>query len=484
MIQGTNCSSCGALNTWFTVNDAQYLSGYTIQAGDKLYWRQYQSNARGGTGIFFRDGSNNAWGGKDQNGYYTNDDPNQNTWDRRIVDLSSYAGKVISWIGLDNDSNSPAGAWSIVFGDITLVSADGTVHAIYNGAANFSVSLNWTTAGVTGVSVSNRHLSGLGPATVTEVSTQYYHEDHLGTSRVMTTASGWPVWQGTFAPFGQEVSPQITMNHYKFTGKERDNESALDMFGARYYGSSMGRFMTPDWAGKPTAVPYANFGNPQSLNLYSYVQNNPTTVGDPDGHETQDTLDPQAAQDAGQVIAGAGVALWNGVAGVWNIPSQLLNDQTGYGLPLLPTASYDNTTQVVAGAVVQLGTLVYAGAESATAAAGAEGATAAGETGISVPKEGIYEGADATAPGRTYVGQSGDIPSRLAQHEASGKFPAGTKVTATEVTGGKAAREVAEHNRIQQRGGVRSKSGSQTSNIRNPIGKKRWHLLKKPTDEE
>ena len=43
--------------------------------------------------------------------------------------------------------------------------------------------------------------------------------------------------------------------------------------------------MTPDWAAKPTNVPYANFGNPQSLNLYSYVQNNPITFGDPDGHD-------------------------------------------------------------------------------------------------------------------------------------------------------------------------------------------------------
>ena len=42
--------------------------------------------------------------------------------------------------------------------------------------------------------------------------------------------------------------------------------------------------MTPDWAVKPIAVPYAHYGNPQSLNLYSYVQNNPTTTGDPDGH--------------------------------------------------------------------------------------------------------------------------------------------------------------------------------------------------------
>jgi RHS repeat-associated protein len=71
---------------------------------------------------------------------------------------------------------------------------------------------------------------------------------------------------------------------HKFTGKERDSESGLDMFGARYYGSSLGRFMTPDWAAKPTAVPYAYFGDPQSLNLYSYVGNNPLKRADPDGH--------------------------------------------------------------------------------------------------------------------------------------------------------------------------------------------------------
>ena len=44
----------------------------------------------------------------------------------------------------------------------------------------------------------------------------------------------------------------------KFTGKERDTESNLDEFGARYYASTMGRFMTPDWAAKPISVPYAN----------------------------------------------------------------------------------------------------------------------------------------------------------------------------------------------------------------------------------
>ena len=42
--------------------------------------------------------------------------------------------------------------------------------------------------------------------------------------------------------------------------------------------------MSPDWADKPEAVPYSVLGNPQSLNLYVYVLNNPLSQADPDGH--------------------------------------------------------------------------------------------------------------------------------------------------------------------------------------------------------
>jgi RHS repeat-associated protein len=69
----------------------------------------------------------------------------------------------------------------------------------------------------------------------------------------------------------------------KFTGKERDTESGLDYSGARYYTSSMGRFMSPDWSANASPVPYANLENPQTLNLYSYMNNNPSSnidVGD------------------------------------------------------------------------------------------------------------------------------------------------------------------------------------------------------------
>ncbi len=73
-------------------------------------------------------------------------------------------------------------------------------------------------------------------------------------------------------------------NHYKFTGKERDTESGLDNFGARYDASSLGRFLTPDWAAKATTVPYATFGDPQTLNLYAYVENGPLNRVDADGY--------------------------------------------------------------------------------------------------------------------------------------------------------------------------------------------------------
>jgi len=113
----------------------------------------------------------------------------------------------------------------------------------------------------------------------------YYFSDHLGSASVLTDASGTVQEQYFYYPYGGlQSSIGSDSNHYKFTGKERDAESGLDNFGARYDSSNLGRFMTPDWAAKPTDVPYANFGNPQSLNLYSYVQNNPTTMGDPDGH--------------------------------------------------------------------------------------------------------------------------------------------------------------------------------------------------------
>jgi RHS repeat-associated protein len=74
------------------------------------------------------------------------------------------------------------------------------------------------------------------------------------------------------------------VNELKFTGKRRDTESQLDYFGARYYSNVFGRFTSGDWSAMPVPVPYANFSDPQSLDLYSYVRNNPLWRPDTDGH--------------------------------------------------------------------------------------------------------------------------------------------------------------------------------------------------------
>jgi len=113
----------------------------------------------------------------------------------------------------------------------------------------------------------------------------YYFADHLGSARVVTNSSGAIQDDSDFYPYGGErVISSSSGNTYKFTSKERDSESGLDNFGARYYSSQYGRFLTPDWAAKATALPYAVFGDPQSLNLYGYVRNDPVTMADADGH--------------------------------------------------------------------------------------------------------------------------------------------------------------------------------------------------------
>ncbi|MGA3024603.1 MAG: RHS repeat-associated core domain-containing protein [Bryobacteraceae bacterium] len=69
-----------------------------------------------------------------------------------------------------------------------------------------------------------------------------------------------------------------------YTGKLRDNETGLDFFGARYFSGAQGRFTTPDWSARPEGVPYAVLSDPQTLNQYAYVRNNPLSRPDPDGH--------------------------------------------------------------------------------------------------------------------------------------------------------------------------------------------------------
>lgn len=128
--------------------------------------------------------------------------------------------------------------------------------------------------------------------------TTYLTADHLGSTRLVTDGSGHPLHRFDYAPFGEDLSGlglgnRNLMTSYnvssgptiKFTGKERDAETGLDYFGARYFSSAQGRFTSPDWSAVPQAVPYADLKDPQTLNLYTYVRNNPLSRPDRDGHQ-------------------------------------------------------------------------------------------------------------------------------------------------------------------------------------------------------
>src|SRR5207249_8874003 len=101
-------------------------------------------------------------------------------------------------------------------------------------------------------------------------------------------------------PIGQGDQPK------RFTGKERDAETGLDYFGARYYGSKIGRFTTTD----PVYTWRENLVDPQRWNRYAYGRNNPLRFVDPDGRELRTTELARMQEIAGQ--AGARLQIANG----------------------------------------------------------------------------------------------------------------------------------------------------------------------------
>jgi RHS repeat-associated protein len=108
----------------------------------------------------------------------------------------------------------------------------------------------------------------------------------LGTSRVITTNTGVVCYDADFYPYGGERSyTNACPQNYKFEGKERDAETGNDDFGARYYSNRFGRWLSADWSAVPVPIPYADLTNPQTLNLYSMVADDPESFADLDGHD-------------------------------------------------------------------------------------------------------------------------------------------------------------------------------------------------------
>lgn len=118
----------------------------------------------------------------------------------------------------------------------------------------------------------------------------YYFQDGLHSTNVITDTSGNIEQRSDYYPYGGEfVITAGDSNHYKFTGKERDAESGLDNFGARFNSSSIGRWMSPD-AINVTDERIVSPAN--TLNKYIYGGNNPLKYIDSDGRDITIFYDP------------------------------------------------------------------------------------------------------------------------------------------------------------------------------------------------
>jgi len=138
-----------------------------------------------------------------------------------------------------------------------------------------------------------------GPTTSSNAGISYLTTDHLGSTRVVTDSLRAVIGRHDYLPFGTEIQAGTggrTLGQgynsnddtrQKFTSQERDPESGLDYYGARYCSPAQGRFTGADaLAGSPR--------NPQSFNLYCYTLNNPLRYVDPSGNQPND---PPAVSD-------------------------------------------------------------------------------------------------------------------------------------------------------------------------------------------
>ncbi len=115
---------------------------------------------------------------------------------------------------------------------------------------------------------------------------RYYHQDHLGSSSVITDSTGQILDESAYYPCGlarNAFEPRRIQEPYQFTQKERDRETGLHYFEARFLAGGLARFVRadPKYANAETL----SIGDlsPQELNLYAYVRNNPLNYTDPTG---------------------------------------------------------------------------------------------------------------------------------------------------------------------------------------------------------
>jgi len=133
---------------------------------------------------------------------------------------------------------------------------------------------------------------------------RYQYNNHLGSAVLETDKDGNPISYEEYHPYGTSAYRSIkagfdlSLKRFRFSGKERDNETGLYYFGARYYAAWLGRWTSSDPVGIKSG-----------LNCFRYCSNNPVIFHDPDGR------DDKALNPAGEVS--------------WEVPKSVFTTQKG-----------------------------------------------------------------------------------------------------------------------------------------------------------
>ncbi|WP_325438029.1 RHS repeat-associated core domain-containing protein [Nitrosomonas europaea] len=242
------------------------------------------------------------------------------------------------------------------------------------------------------------------------------YQDQLGSVIGTANSAGTSTAIHSYGPYGE---PNIATGiRFRYTGQQFLGSLNLYYYKARFYSPALGRFLQTD-----------PIGTADDLNLYAYVGNNPINFNDPSG------------EFANFLLGGAA------------------NVAIGYGISWATGQDYSWGNAVV-----------DFGIGAATSGLAALNAARQGTQIV----EGIYVASQGVKTGLPYVGQSGNIATRLEQHIAKGKITEEVAGNAKvyEVLGGKTSREVAEQRMINQKGGIAS-----LENVVNPVGPARSSLM-------
>lgn len=318
----------------------------------------------------------------------------------------------------------------------------------------------------------------------------YYHQDQLKTCCVMSNRDGSLAQEYQYTAYGAEVYVQNTTDYplyNRFTDQYWDTEVGLYYYGHRYYDPVLGRFIQAD-----NQTP--NVYDPQGLNRYSYVLNNPFRYIDPTGHSWWDSIKSAATNFVKGAVLGdfagedLGIAGLIGQVAVGLSPLGVLADIRDFaaagvkvikgeaslgelalaGANLVPGVSEGRKVAAVAGVASEVGEQALKHIDDVEKV-GAKAIRVAEEGKVN---SGIYEFIDAKT-GKTYVGQSGDIDRRIAEHGDR----VASDVKRTEVIGGKTERELAEQRRINELTAGKGAQSGELANKRNSVSRDRADKL-------